>query len=140
MEIDCTVVLGLLRLIKAGSMEVSANGKKSICFSFCDNKITVDLLDIAFNIPTTTITTSDTVVTREKRRAGRVFTRLNETRKFAEKLKKKNLTLCISHQGKTVIKLGKEAKPKLSRIILKSSSVEVANLRELRKLYKLLYY
>jgi hypothetical protein len=34
------------------------------------------------------------------------------------------------------MKLGKKAKPKLSRLITKSSAVEITDLRELRKLDK----
>lgn len=118
MEIDFP--LDLLRVIRAGSVEISENHKKSVKFSFHDNKITVDLLDVSFNIPTT----------------KGIFARLGEARRFAKNLKKKNLTLCISHNGKIVLKLGKEAKPKLSRMITQSSAVEITNLSELRRLDK----
>ncbi len=118
MEIDLPI--DLLKLVKAGSVEVSENNKKSVKFSFQNNKITIDLLDVAFNVPTT----------------KGIFTRLSEAREFAKSLKKKNLTLCISHNGKIVMKLGKEAKPKLSRLVTQSSAVEITNLGELRKLDK----
>jgi arginyl-tRNA synthetase len=118
MEIELPV--DLLKIVKAGSLEVSENHKKSVRFSFNEKKITVDLLDIKFNIPTT----------------KGIFTRLSEARNFAKTLKKKNLTLCISHKGKIVMKLGKDAKPKLSRMITQSSAVEITDLRELRKLDK----
>lgn len=109
----------LLKLVKAGSLEISENHKKSIKFSFEKNIITVDLLDIDFNIPST---------------MG-IFKKLSEARKFAKNLKEKDLTLCISHKGKIVMKLGKKAKPKLSRVIT-SEAVEISNLRELRRLDK----
>ena len=118
MEIDFPA--DLLKLVKAGSIEISENHKKSVKFSFQNNKITVDLVDISINIPTT----------------KGVFARLSEAREFAKNLKKKNLTLCISHKGKIVMKIGKEAKPKLSRMITQSSAVEITNLRELRRLDK----
>lgn len=118
MEIDLPTEL--LKLVRAGSVEVSENNKKSVKFSFVKNKITIDLLDISFNVPKTKGTLS----------------RLSEARKFAKSLKKKGLTLCISNKGKTVLKLGKEAKPKLSRLVTASDSVEITNLRELRKLDK----
>ena len=118
MEID--VPVELLKLVRAGSVEISENNKQSVKFSFADGNITVDLLDIMVNIPTT----------------KGVFTRLSEARTFAEKLKKRNLTLSISNKGKVVMKLGKNANPKLSRMITKSSAVEITNLNELRKLDK----
>lgn len=108
----------LLKLVKAGTVEVSENHKKSVRFSFNESQITVDLLDIKFNIPTT----------------KGIFTRLGEARNFAKDLRGKNLTLCISHKGKIVMKLGKGARPKLSRMITLSDSVEITDLRELRKL------
>lgn len=112
--------IDLLKLVRTGSIEISENHSKSIKFSFQNNKITVDLMDITVNIPTT----------------KGIFARLSEAREFAKKLKKKDLTLCISHKGKIVMKLGKEAKPKLSRMITQSSAVEITNLQELRRLDK----
>ena len=110
----------LLKLITQGSILVSENHKKSVKFSFEKNTITVDLLEMDFNIPT----------------SKGIFTRLSEARDFAKKLKEKNLTLCISHKGKVVMKLGKKAKPKLSRLITQSQAVEISDLRELRRLDK----
>lgn len=109
----------LFKLITAGSLEISENHKKSIKFTFEKDMITVDLLEINFNIPPT----------------KGIIKRLSEARKFAKNLKEKNLTLCISHNGKIVMKLGKKAKPKLSRLIT-SEAVEINDLRELRRLDK----
>ena len=62
--------------------------------------------------------------------------RLSEARRFAKYLKEKNLTLCISNKGKIVMKLGKEANPKFSRMITRSGAVEITDIRELRRLDK----
>ena len=62
--------------------------------------------------------------------------RLSEARRFAKYLKEKNLTLCISNRGKIVMKLGKEANPKFSRMITQSGAVEITDIRELRRLDK----
>ena len=118
MEIKLPVEL--LKLVKDGSLEISENNKKSLKFSFKKNQIVVDLLDIEFNVPTT----------------QGIFQRLSEARKFAKFLEEINLTLCISHKGKVVMKLGKDAKPKLSRLITRSGAVEITDLRELRRLDK----
>lgn len=118
MQIDLPI--DLLKLVKEGDIEISENARKSIKLIFSKNKITVDLLDIAFNIPTT----------------KGFLARLSEARKFADNLKKRGLTLQILHNGKTVLKLGKEANPKLSRMLTKSKAVEITNLRELRRLDK----
>ena len=110
----------LLRLVTEGSILVSENDKKSVKFSFEKNTIIIDLLEMEFNIPTT----------------KGIFTRLSEARDFAKNMKEKNLTLCISHKGKIVMRLGKKAKPKLSRLITQSQAVEITDLRELRRLDK----
>lgn len=110
----------LLKLVKEGSVVISENHKKSLKLSFCKDTVVFDLLDIEFNIPT----------------SKGIFDRLSEARKFAKYLEDNNLTLCISHKGRIVMKLGKGAKPKLSRMLTQSKSVEITNLRELRKLDK----
>lgn len=110
----------LLRLVTEGSLEISENNKKSLKLSFSKNTVVFDLLDVEFNIPT----------------SKGMFERLSEARKFAKILEENNFTLCISHRGKIVMKLGKDAKPKLSRMLTKSKSVEITNLRELRRLDK----
>ena len=110
----------LLKLVKDGSMEISENNKKSLKLSFSKGTVVFDLLDIDFNIP----------------KSRGIFERLSEARKFAKYLEENNVTLCISHKGKIVMKLGKDAKPKLSRMLTQSKSVEITNLRELRRLDK----
>jgi len=114
------LLVDLLRLVKEGSLEISENHKKSLKLSFSKNTVVIDLLDIEFNIPT----------------SKGMFERLSEARKFAKILEENNFTLCISHKGKIVMKLGKGAKPKISRMLTKSKSVEITNLRELRRLDK----
>lgn len=118
MEIDLPI--DLLKLVNKGSLLVSENNKKSVKISFDNDFVLIDLLDIEFNIPTN----------------SGIFTRLSEAREFAKALKSKNFTLCISYKGKIILKLGKDANPKLSRLITRSDAVEVSNLRELRRLDK----
>lgn len=118
MEINLPV--DLLKLVVRGILEVSENNKKSLRFSFKKNVIIIDLLEIEFNIPT----------------SKGIFTRLSEARDFARNLKKMGLTLCIAHNGRMVMKLGQGAKPKFSRLITQSESVEIIDLRELRRLDK----
>ena len=108
--------LKLLKGIKAGSLHVSENGKKSLQVVADGNDKIIDIIDFSSNIPTT----------------QEIFTKLSEAKKFAEKLKQQNITLRISHKGKMVMKLGREANPKLSRLITRSDAVEITDIRELR--------
>jgi len=112
--------LKLLKGIKTGSLHVSENGKNSLKIVADGNDKIIDIIDFSSNIPTT----------------QEIFTRLSEAKKFAEKLRDQNITLRISHKGKIVMKLGKEANPKLSRLITRSDAVEITDIRELRILDK----
>ena len=112
--------LKLIKGIRTGSLYVSENGKKSLQIVADGNEKIVDIIDFSSNIPTT----------------QEIFTKLSEAKKFAEKLKQQNITLRISHKGKMVMKLGKEANPKLSRLITRSDAVEITDIRELRILDK----
>lgn len=117
---DTKLPVSLLKCIKNGSIEIKEDGKKSVKLHAKDNKITINLLAISFNIPS---------------KIG-ILTKLSEARDLAKNLKDQNLTLYITNKKKIVMKLGKEAKPKLSRMITQSSAVEITDLRELRKLDK----
>lgn len=112
--------LKLIKGIKTGSLYVSENGTRSLQIVADGNDKIIDITDFSFNTPST----------------KEIFTKLSEARKFAEKLKKQNITLRISHKGKMVMKLGKEANPKLSRLITRSDAVEITDIRELRVLDK----
>ena len=110
----------LLKSIKSGKLEIKEKNIKSMQFLANDDTITINLLDVSFNIPN----------------SQGMFSRLREAREFAKELKDQNLTLCISHKNKIIMKLGKMAKPKLSRMVTRSNAVEITDLRELRKLDK----
>lgn len=112
--------LKLIKGIKTGSLYVSENGTRSLQIVADGNDKIIDITDFSFNTPST----------------QEIFTKLSEARKFAEKLKKQNITLRISHKGKMVMKLGKEANPKLSRLITRSDAVEITDIRELLVLDK----
>lgn len=110
----------LLKGITSGRLYVSENGKQSLQIAADGNDKIIDIVDFSFNIPST----------------QEIFTKLSEAKEFAEKLKKQDITLRISHKGKMVMKLGKDANPKLSRLITRSDAVEITDIRELRVLDK----
>ncbi|MDA0756404.1 MAG: hypothetical protein O3C04_03820 [Crenarchaeota archaeon] len=61
---------------------------------------------------------------------------LSEAKHIGKVLKKENVTLEILHKNKLVLKIGKNAKPKLSSLITLSKDIEIVDLKELRKLDK----
>jgi len=117
---DTRLSVDLLKGIKSGTLEIKENDKKSMQFIANGNTITINLIDISFNVPAYTS----------------ILSKLSEAREFAKNLKDNHLTLHIAHNGKIIMKLGKKADPKLSRLLTKSSAVEITDLRELRKLDK----
>lgn len=117
---DTDLSVNLLKCITKGKLEIKENNKESMQFSIEDGKITINLIDLSFNVPSS---------------IG-ILSKISEAREFAKKLKEKNITLCISHKDNVILKLGKDANPKLSNLVTKSKEVEITNLRELRRLDK----
>ena len=61
---------------------------------------------------------------------------LTEAKHIGKVLKKENETLEILHKNKLVLKIGKDAKPKLSSLLTLSKDIDIVDLKELRKLDK----
>ena len=61
---------------------------------------------------------------------------LTEAKHIGKVLKNENVTLEILHKNKLVLKMGKNAKPKLSSLLTLSKDIEIVDLKELRKLDK----
>ena len=61
---------------------------------------------------------------------------LTEAKHIGKVLKKENVTLEILHKDKLVLKIGKDAKPKISSLLTLSKDIEIVDLKELRKLDK----
>ena len=51
-----------------------------------------------------------------------------------KKLKQENITLEIQLEGKTVLKIGKDANPKLAKIVTLSNDIEIRDLKKLKKI------
>ena len=61
---------------------------------------------------------------------------LTEAKHIGKVLKDGKVTLEILHKNKLVLKMGKNAKPKLSSLLTLSKDIEIVDLKELRKLDK----
>ena len=57
---------------------------------------------------------------------------------MAKKLKQENVTFEIRLNGETVLKLGKDANPKLAKIVTMSGDIEIKDLKKLSKLSKMI--
>ena len=113
-----SLITDLLTLAKSGSIVVYEDNKESIQVNIKNSIITMELCDVTSRVPN----------------LGNVFLKITQARNFAKQLQEKDLTLCIRHRGKIVIKLGKNANPTISQMITLSKAVEITNLVELRRL------
>ena len=85
-----------------------------------ENKIIIDLLQ-----PTLFRTTQD---------ESGLFDKLKTAKEFADKLTQNGITLSILRRGKEAIKLGKDARPTLSKIITRTSDIEIDSMWHAAKL------
>ena len=84
------------------------------------NKIVVDLLQPVF-FRTTDDETS-------------LFDKLKTAKEFAKKLTDNDITISFLRRGKEAITLGKDAKPRLSKIITRSEDVQINSIKQTSKL------
>jgi hypothetical protein len=69
----------------------------------------------------------------DKEKVG-LLNRLSNAKQFADSLGNNDLTLSVLYKGKEVMILGKNAKPKVSKLVTRSNHIEIKSLRGLRKL------
>jgi len=86
--------------------------------SAAQGEVTVDIVGLPVPVPA----------------ASRVLATLSEARGLARELGERGVTLTVCSSGRPVIRLGRLARPRLSRLVTRSGDVEVTDLRELRRL------
>ena len=109
-----------LLYLTSGHLTIVNNEKTAIEFNSKGNTRTLDIIDLPTKI------------------SGNMnlLKQLTEAKDLAKMLSKDEITLEIKHRGKTILRLGKNAKPKFSTLVTFSRNVEIINLKELRKLEK----
>ena len=63
-----------------------------------------------------------------------IFDELKRAREFAQKLTDNGVTLSFLTNGKKAFTLGKDAKPRFSRLITRSRDIPIDNIRKAAKL------
>jgi hypothetical protein len=71
----------------------------------------------------------------DKEKIG-LLNRLSNAKEFADSLANNDLTLSVLYKGKEVMILGKNAKPKVSKLVTRTNHIEIKSLRGLRKIDK----
>ena len=59
-----------------------------------------------------------------------LFDKLKTAREFAKKLTDNDITISFLRRGKEAITLGKDAKPRLSKIITRSDDVQINSIKQ----------
>ncbi len=108
-----------LKYVKSGSVRVNQDGKKTLEFLANGDDKTIDIIELPVDFP------------------GKqtFFEKLSHAKKFAKTLKDDDITITIKDRGNEVMKIGRKAKPKFSRIFT-TSNVQIVDLRNLRRLDK----
>jgi hypothetical protein len=111
-----------LRNLQKGGIQVDIESQPAAKIRIVDNenKILVDVIQ-----PTFLRTHEDEIG---------IFDRLKRAREFAQKLTDKGVTLSFLTSGRRAFTLGKEAKPKFSRLITRSRDIQIDNIRIAAKL------
>ena len=110
-----------LSYFQSGNLKITCDDTPTINFTASDELKIIDVIDSPIKI---------------SKKPG-LIKQLSEAKEFAKNLKKQNKTLEVRLQGETVLKLGKNANPKLVKIITLSNDIEISDLKKLKKLSEL---
>jgi hypothetical protein len=111
-----------LTYLEGGSLQIFAGNSPSINFKSSENIRIIDVIDIPIKL---------------SKKPG-IIKQLSQAKDLAKILTKQNLTLEIRLKGQTVLKLGKNANPKIVKIVTLSNHIEITNLKNLKKLSEIL--
>jgi hypothetical protein len=107
-----------LSYLEKGNLKISCNDEPSVDFSVKGDLKIINIIDLPIKMPG---------------KQG-IIKQLSEAKELAKSMNEKGMTLEIQLQGKTVLKIGKEANPKLAKIVTLSSHIEIRDLKNLKKL------
>jgi hypothetical protein len=109
-----------LRSAKEGVLAISYENKPAVKIAISDGALAVDLLEpTIFRIP--------------EDETG-LFDKLKTASEFGRKLSDNGVTLSFLRKGKEAVRLGKEARPTLSKVVTRSDDIQLNSAREFAKL------
>ena len=111
-----------LTYLEKGGLKISTNDTPSINFQSLGDSRILDIIEIPINL---------------SKKPG-LIKQLSQAKDLAKNLSQKNITLEIRLKGETVLKLGKNANPKLAKIVTLSNHIEITDVKKLKKLSELI--
>jgi len=115
-----------IKLVKAGAIDIEMEGKSALRIEINRVKGTVSIDFIHPKV-------LRLAETKNKSRLG-LFDKLKTAKEFSQILASNSLTLVFLRKGKEAITLGREANPKLAKLITGSDDIQVDSVRESIKL------
>jgi hypothetical protein len=109
-----------LKSAKDGELEISFGNTPAVKIAINDGTLTINLLD-----PTLFRLSEDSTG---------LFDKLETASEFGRKLSDNGVTLSFLRKGKEAVRLGKDARPTLSKIITRSDDIQLNSVRESVKL------
>ena len=109
-----------MKTVTGGQIKLEINEKLAAQVDVEKDKINVDLLEpMLFRTPDD--------------ETG-LFDKLNTAKEFAQRLTDNGLTLSFLRRDKKALILGKDAKPSLSKLLIRSDNIQIESIRESGKL------
>jgi hypothetical protein len=115
-----------LKQVKAGAIDIEMGGQSAL-------RIEVNKLKETVSIDFIHPKVLRLAEPKNKRRLG-LFEKLKTAKEFSQILADNSLTLVFLRKGKEAITLGREADPKLSKLITGSDDIQIDSVRESIKL------
>ena len=108
-----------------GKINLNIDNKPTLSLSFGQNRVFLDIKDVSFfGMP------------EENDDDFGIFDEVNAAKKIAQVLDDHDMTVTILRKGKKAITLGKEAKPTISRLVIRSDDIQIESLSHAVKLGK----
>ena len=111
-----------LTYLEKGGLKISTNGITSINFQSIGDSRILDIIEMPIQL---------------SKKPG-LIKQLSQAKDLAKNLSQQSITLEIRLKGETVLKLGKNANPKLAKIVTLSNHIEITDVKKLKKLSELI--
>ena len=116
-----------------GTIKIAINNKDSLKIESTDKNIKLDITDPSF-FESAIETLKDNKADLKDNKITDFFKYIKEAKEFAHKLSENELTVSILNRGENAITLGKNASPSFSKLITRSSDIQIDSVRKSIKL------
>jgi hypothetical protein len=116
-----------------GTIKIAINNNDSLKIESADKNIKLDITDPSF-FESAIETLKDNKADLKDNKITDFFKYIKEAKEFAHKLSENELTVSILNRGENAITLGKNASPSFSKLITRSSDIQIDSVRKSIKL------